>query len=99
MLFNKNVYDTDAECQILHHASHSTHLRHSFLRALSTFFQQVLYASIGVYLHSTEVRKAVDESCFLTELLTEGITKIVCRVCRYQEYRFSDLSKLDSQGA
>lgn len=88
----RNVY---CESQILHHASHSR--RRSF--TLLCLPHQLLYATIRIDFHSTEVREAIDETGFLAEFLGEGIGEIVGGVGGDEEDGAADFGELDCEGA
>jgi len=64
---------TYTERQVLHHVAHTTKSGHRILTFLTPSSEQVLYATIGINLHSAQVVKAVDKSRIFAELLVERI--------------------------
>lgn len=90
---------THAESKVLHHTSYATHLLHGLLRTFPAFFEQILYTTVGVDLHSTEIGEAIDEPGLFPKFLAEGIAKVVRRISRDQEDRLSHFRQLDRKGA
>jgi hypothetical protein len=90
---------TYAECQILHHAPHTTHLLHRFFHAFATASQQVLDAPVGVDLHGAQVREALNQAGLLPELLVEGIAEVVGWVRGDEEHGLAVLGHLDGERA
>lgn len=89
---------THAECQVLHHITHS-HSSHGVFPLAISVSQKILDAPVGIDLHGAKVVIAVNETSFFSKFLTKSIAQVVRGVGRDQQDRFAGFGELDGQRA